>query len=606
MGQGLVSKELVQQIKERTDITDVVAGYVSLTRTGQNLKGLCPFHAEKTPSFTVSPSRQVFHCFGCGVGGDVFAFLMKRENLGFGEALRELARKAGVSVSVASTGETSQDEAKRERIRKINESASQWFRRNLLDSQIGREARAYLALRGITEETAETFGLGLSLPSWDGLIQALTQAGVGQEDLAAAGLTVAREHDPAQREGRAGYYDRFRGRLMFPIVDLRGRVVAFGGRILGDGLPKYLNSPDTAVFKKGGALYGLDRARGPAGQTGSLVVVEGYFDAIMLYQSGVTNVVATLGTALTPEHVRILGRFVRRVVLLFDPDPAGIRAAVRTLELFRDSGIGVRVVSLPSGDDPDTYVRREGAEAFRQLEARSPSLVEFAVEHSLQQAASGVIDDRIRSVDDVLRVLKNTDNRIEKEECLRLVAERLGISQKVLIERYPELRRKEERVAARPEPTPAQELRIPGPPEERELVRCLLQGQLSAAHLRKLDRETFATKSFRRILESARRHLDRDGRVLVQDVLDEVLADPECGPIATALSLSEAHYDDIGEYIQGCLASLQRKRHEEGLAQLIAQLREAERHGRAEDVHRLNAEVNALRLKKAVGAPRVV
>ncbi len=604
MGQGLVSKELIRHIKERTDITEVVAGYVGLTRTGQNMKGLCPFHAEKTPSFTVSPSRQVFHCFGCGVGGDVFAFVMKRENLGFGDALRELGRRAGVAVSETAGGPTTQEEGAKERILKINESAAAWFRHNLLEPQGGQEARAYLATRGVAAETSEAFALGLSSSSWDGLIRALSKEGVAPGELASAGLAVAKEQGPSDRKD-GGYYDRFRGRVMFPIYDLRRRLIGFGGRLLGDGVPKYLNTPDTVVFKKGRALYGLERAREAAGRTNSLVVVEGYFDAIALSQAGIRHVVATLGTALTPEHVRVLGRFARRVVLLFDPDPAGVRAAVRTLDLFRDSGIGVRVVSLPDGDDPDTFVRRQGAEAFLELEARSPSLVEFAVEQSLRGAASGAFEERVRSVDDILRVLQKTDNRIEKEECLRIVAERLGISQKVLVERYPELLPKEERIAGRPAQAGATMAPRPkGNPEERELVRLLLQGCLSPDQVRTLASEAFSVPACRRIVDSALRHRDEDGNVLLHEVLEEMVGDPECGPIATELSLSEGHYDDLHEYIRGCLERLERKRREQCLSELITKLRAAERDGRLEDVERLNVQVNALRAEKAVGAPR--
>ncbi len=606
MGQGLVSKEIIRQVKERTDITEVVTGYVALTRTGQNLKGLCPFHAEKTPSFTVSPSRQVFHCFGCGVGGDVFAFVMKRENVGFGDALRELGRRAGIAVSETAGGPRSQDEGLKERVLNINEAAAAWFRRNLLDPRGGKEAREYLATRGVTAETGEAFGLGVSSSAWDGLLRGLSTEGMAPGELASAGLAVAKDQGASGRQ-EGGYYDRFRGRVMFPIYDLRRRVIGFGGRILGEGVPKYLNSPDTPVFRKGHALYGLERAREAAGRTNSLVVVEGYFDAVALSQAGIKHVAATLGTALTPEHVRALGRFARRVVLLFDPDPAGVRAVVRTLDLFRDSGIGVRVVSLPEGDDPDTFVRREGGDAFLELEARSPSLVEFAVEQGLRGAASGALEDRVRSVDDILRVLQKTDNRIEKEECLRLVAERLGISQKVLVGRYPEVLPKDDRITGpRSEAEVSKGLRLKGNPEERDLVRLLLQGCLSPDEVRALESEAFSVPACRRIVDTALRHLDSDGGVLVHEVLDELVGDPECGPIATELSLSEGHYEDLHEYVRGCLETLKRKRWEGCLTELIAKLRAAERDGRAEEVERLNVQVNVLRAEKAVASPRAV
>ena len=606
MGQGLVSQELIRQIKERADITEVVSGYVSLTRAGQNLKGLCPFHAEKTPSFTVSPSRQVFHCFGCGAGGDVVAFLMKRENMGFVESVRELGRRAGVDVTVALDRPSSQEQVKKEGLWRVNESAAVWFRGNLADPRNGKDAQAYLASRGIASATAQEFGVGLALPSWDGLIRALTRDGFGVDVLEAAGLIVARDQaGDRQRETPGSFYDRFRGRVMFPIRDLQRRVIGFGGRVIGEGIPKYLNSPESPVFRKGGLLYGLERAREAAWQTHSLLVVEGYFDAVALYQAGVKNVVATLGTALTPEHVKLIQRFAKSVSLIFDPDPAGIRAVIRTLDLFRDSGIGVRVVSLPEGDDPDTYVRARGADAFRDLESRAPSLVEFAVEQSVRGAVSGAIEDRVRSIDEILRILQTTENRIEKEECLRVVAERLGISQAVLVSRYPELKQKSGPGGGSPgskKPAVSPERRVVGRPEERALVQLLLQGHLSASQTQALEDEAFTVPALRRIVEAARRHVAADGPVRVHDLLDEVVGDSECGAVATELTLADDHYEDLQAYIRGCLETLQRRQRESRLAELIAALRSAERDGHREEALRLNAQVNELRVEKSLGA----
>ncbi|MEW6542565.1 MAG: DNA primase [Nitrospirota bacterium] len=601
MSQGLIPEDVLNHIRERADIAQVVSDYVTLSRAGQNLKGLCPFHSEKTPSFTVSPSRQMFHCFGCGVGGNVFTFLMKIEGMEFPEAARELGRRTGVAIPETRGGQA-QSRGDRQKLEQIHEAAAAWFRRNLEEGETGKEARAYLARRGITQETIEAFGVGVAPPAWDGLIRSLGQAGYKPADLAAAGLAVPRERDGKGQPGAAGYYDRFRGRVMFPIRDLRQRVIAFGGRVLDDAVPKYLNSPDTPLFNKGRNLYALDQAREAAGRADTLVIVEGYFDAIALHQAGVRNVAATLGTALTPEHVQTLRRFVKRLVLLFDPDPAGVRAALRTLDLFVGSGMGVRVVSLPAGEDPDTYIRKTGAEAFLQLQDRAPSLLDFSVEHSLQQAASGLLEDRIRSVDEILRILQRTANRIEKEECTRRVAERLGIGQQRLIERYPELLPKEDRRASRPAPRPqaaAAEPRFKASPEERDLVHLLLHGKLSAAHVRSLSPESFSVPACRRLVELALAHLDRDGRVLVRPLLDAAMAEPRCAAVATELSLRDCHVDDLNEYIAGCLETLERKRHELALNELIVKLRAAEREGRAEDVRRLNAQVNDLRMRKA-------
>ena len=261
MSHGLIPQDVISQIKERVDIADVVSDHVTLSKTGQNFKGLCPFHHEKTPSFTVSQSKQIFYCFGCHEGGNVFAFLMKKEGMTFPEAVRELGRRAGVAIPVSSDSRLSQESGVRERLVKLNESAAAWFHRNLLDPHLGKEAMTYLTGRGIARETIEAFGLGLSLPAWDGLIKGLTKEGYQPEELASAGLVKRKDQSNSRQQDAAGYYDQFRDRVMFPIRDLRKQVIGFGGRVLGDGMPKYLNSPDTPLFSKGRLLYGLERAR---------------------------------------------------------------------------------------------------------------------------------------------------------------------------------------------------------------------------------------------------------------------------------------------------------------------------------------------------------
>jgi DNA primase len=387
MGRGLISEDVINQIRDRTDIVEVVGQHVSLTRTGQNLKGLCPFHQEKSPSFTVSPSRQIFHCFGCGVGGNVFTFLTRITGASFPETVRELGRKVGIEVEEA-TSQAGPQAVQAVRIEQLNKAAADWFRKNLSDDQLGAEAREYLSSRGMLPSTIERFGIGVAPNEWDGLIKSLGKQGFMQNDLASAGLIIARENG-------SGFYDRFRARVMFTITDLRKRVVGFGGRVLGEGTPKYLNSPDTPLFRKGQTLFALDVAREAVTRTKTVIVVEGYFDAIALHQAGLIHTVATLGTALTLEHIQVLRRFASNVILLFDPDAAGVRAALRSLDLFVNSGLGVKVVSLPVGDDPDTYVRKEGADAFDRLEERAPSLLDFALEHSLKTAEASTIEGRI-------------------------------------------------------------------------------------------------------------------------------------------------------------------------------------------------------------------
>jgi DNA primase len=591
---GLIPPDIIQQIRERVDITDVVSAYVTLGRGGQNLKGICPFHAEKTPSFMVNPAKQIFHCFGCGTGGNVFTFLMKIEGTSFPEAVRELGRRAGITVPAVGADVAGADTQLHDRLMRIHETATAWFQRNLLDPIVGREASAYLRNRGIEGRTIEAFRLGVAPTGWDGLLRALSKDGFSPSDLAAAGLAVSK--DQGARDA-ARYYDRFRDRLMVPILDLHHRPFAFGGRTLCDAEPKYLNSPETAIFNKSRTLYALGHTRSSLSRSDHLIIVEGYFDAIALHQAGITNAVATLGTALTPDHLRTIRRYVNKVVLLFDPDPAGIRAALRTLDLFVGSGIGVTVVSLPDGEDPDAFIRAHGAAAFQRLQENAPSLLDFAVEHSLRGAAAGSLEERIRSIDEILRILQKTDHRLEKEECLRRVAERLGIRQERLVERYPELPSAKGRPAHRQQPMPAAGRNRN--PEEWDLAYLLVQGRLTGAQVGRLSGEAFSVPACRRIVEIALKHVDRDGRILIRPFLDEATEDPHCQSAATELSVAERHFEELPSYIEGCLQTLERKQRQQRLTELIARLRTAEQQGCSDEVSRLNALVNELREKKA-------
>ncbi len=604
MSQGLIPQDIIERVKERLDIVEVVSAYVSLTRAGQNLKGLCPFHSEKSPSFSVSPARQFFHCFGCHAGGSLYDFVMRIEGLSFPEAVRKLAHKAGIEIPETSTPGQRQTAEVRERIRRINESAAAHFRRNLTEPGLGRQARAYLAERGIATATSEQFHIGFSLPAWDGLLKALSHAGTTADDLLAAGLVVPREASAGKAGQATGCYDRFRNRIMFPICDLSGHVIGFGGRVMDDTPPKYLNSSETPLFSKGKTLFALDRAREAATRAKSLILVEGYFDAVALHQAGIRQVAATLGTALTPDHVQMIRRFVGQVILLFDPDNAGVNAALRALDLFANSGLDVRVISLPKGHDPDTFVRQEGVEAFAALQASAPSLLTFAVDHCVRAAEGGGMQAKVRGVDAILRTLQKAANRVEQEECLRAVAERLGVNQVLLVERYREL-------AAEGRPGPVQKparqpalssVQTVGSVEERDLAYFLVQGRITADVMRELQPEWFASEACRRLVEMAKGGVARRGHFELRVWLDEAVADPICAPVVTELSLTERHFDDPLEHLQGCVQTLKRKHRESMLRDLVVQLRAAERDGRQDEAERLNTLVNELRLSKAGAA----
>jgi DNA primase len=590
----LISDDIKNRIRDRVDIADVVGHHVSLRRAGQNLVGLCPFHQEKSPSFSVSPSKQMFYCFGCKAGGDVFAFLTKITGTTFPEVLRELGDKVGIAVEESPAERVQRGQS--HRIEEVNRASMAWFQTNLRDLQIGATAREYLNKRGIQQSTVDAFQIGVSSPEWDGLFKFLSRNGFSHSEIMAAGLG-------SPRQNGNGYYDKFHGRLMFTITDLRKRVVGFGGRVLDDRMPKYLNSPDTLLFKKGQTLFAFDHAREAIVRTKTVIVVEGYFDAIALHQAGLTHTVATLGTALTAEHIQALRRFADQVVLLFDPDAAGVRATLRGLDLFVNSGLSVKVVALPVGEDPDTFVRKEGTGAFAQLEAAAPSLLDYARNHTVKQADDGSLESRIRSVDEVLRILQKSEHPIERQERIKIVAERLGISEARLIERYPALLAQPKRGAeAQPAQTVPLNALFKGYPEERDLLLLLLHGKLSPADVRRLRPDSFTVEPCRKLVEIALAHVDRDGRISLRSVLDESMGDPDCGAMAKELSMREDHFDDVQAHITDCLNCLDRKQSEQVLRELIAKLKTAEREGRMDEARMLNMQINQVRMRKA-GTP---
>ncbi|MCA9475571.1 MAG: DNA primase [Nitrospira sp.] len=599
-GRGVPS-EVLQQIRDRIDLVELISSYVSLTKAGQNFKGLCPFHSEKSPSFSVSPARQMFYCFGCSVGGDAFTFLMKQEGLDFMEAVRELSQRSGVPLPVRTERSSpSVSGVSRERYFQIYETAAGWYHQNLLKSPEGRRAREYLLQRGITEESWERFQLGYAPDDWHGVGKWLERQGVKPEELVKTGLSIRKEQSEG---GRISIYDRFRSRVIFPISDARGQVIAFGGRTMGtDSTAKYLNSPETDYFCKSRSLYGLPQARVSGSAAGCLYLVEGYFDVITLHQYGLANAVAPLGTALTADHVQMLHRLVPSVRLLFDGDAAGVGAALRTLDLFMNSGVEVRVVLFPQGEDPDSFMRTNGVQAFRELEEKAPTLLDFAITSILNKTQQNSIQDRIKRADDILAILHKTKNPIEKDEYLKILSERLGIRQELLQKRMPTLR-----IAvpggkpshSAPE-KPLTHVVPKGKAEERDLIILLLQGRLEADHLAHLEEEKFTVELYREIVRHVEVHREASGLVDVESLRGDLTSDPVFESAVSQLCVWEMQLENQAEHIQGCLRTLEGKWLQRILEGVTTRLKTAEREGRQEEVDRLNAEINALLGRKAV------
>ena len=590
----------LQKIRDSVDVLDVVSRHVTLSKKGQKYWGLCPFHEEKTPSFTVNPTLQMFYCFGCGAGGDVFTFLMRKEGVGFMEMVKELAEQAGIPLPQMGNAGSSSQAGQRKRLIELHTLAKTWFQNNLRDPLKGGSALAYLTTRGLESTTLEEFGIGYAPSSWGELTAYLTRQGAAASDLEVSGLVVAKETHRASKSRRL--YDRFRDRIMIPILDLRDNVTAFGGRVLQDGTPKYLNSPETPLFQKGRSLYGLHGSR--VTKHKSLILVEGYFDVLTLHQAGIRQAVAPLGTALTSDHAKLLRRFVDTVVLTFDGDTAGTSAVLRALDVFRNSGLTVEVVVMPHGHDPDSYVRTHGAEGFEALQTHAVTLLEFAVTQRLEGATRATIEERTRRVDDILRILAKVSNPIEQLEQIQRVAERLGVRQELLLDRYPVLGKRQQGMSSRgtgsgPIPTRARRHEERQFREERAIVSLLIQGKLPQEHLDALRPQDFRSLLHRRIVEMGLRHRDAEGCLDVTEFLADVNVHDDSRDVVAELAASDAHCDDQHEYVQGWLRALEQRNVSTCLDELIAQLRMAEREQRIDDVTRLNSEIETLRERKA-------
>ncbi len=413
---GKIPERTIDEIRDRTDILSLIGKYVSLKKAGRNFVGLCPFHAEKTPSFSVNPEKGIYKCFGCGKGGNAITFLMEVEGMSFTDAVRDLANRCGIRIEAGLATREKADE-RTAVFYTVNEDARSYFTENLKSPEAGN-AVEYLKKRGLDGQTARLFQIGYAPAGWDGLISYFRRTGRGDKLLVSAGLAI---------EGDRGIYDRFRDRIIFPIRDHRERCVGFGGRVLGQEEPKYLNSPETPVYHKGEVLYGLNITREGIRKAGYAVVVEGYLDLIALFQTGARNVVATLGTALTKDHLERLKKYTREVVLLFDPDEAGMKAAERTLPLFGEGVLYAKAAVLPAGLDPDDFVRKNGADAFREIVTGARDLFDFAVDrvfgrHNLETARGVSL-----ALEESAYIVRLIRKKADQDLYIGKITERLGI-----------------------------------------------------------------------------------------------------------------------------------------------------------------------------------
>ena len=464
-----IPEDILQRIRDATDIVDLISEHVQLVKKGRNYSGLCPFHDEKTPSFSVDPDRQFYHCFGCGVGGNVFKFIQEIDRVTFIEAVKFLAERAGVALPERS-GPSREEDAAADELYRANDLARKYFHHLLLNDDVGASARTYLQTRGLTGETIERFGLGYAPPEWDALLKVAGRRGLSPQILERAGLALPRSTG-------SGHYDRFRDRIAFPIANLSERIIAFGARALQpDQEPKYLNSPETPIYHKGRVLYGLSIARDTIRRQDAVLVVEGYMDLISLTQAGIQHVVATSGTALTEDHCRLLARFARQVVLLFDGDAAGSTAAMRgltvllgtglpSLAALLSKGLDVRFISLPAEHDPDSFVQEHGPDALLKRAENAQSVLDFYLEQLAQQHDLSSFEGRSSAVETfkpLIAKLNKPEDLVFRDLLLRNVAQRLPVDEKFLRDKLQaSMRPPQQPRQAVPEPSPTD---APEPP----------------------------------------------------------------------------------------------------------------------------------------------
>ncbi len=584
-----IPDHLIEEIRSQSDILDIISANVLLKKSGQNYKGLCPFHSEKTPSFTVSPEKQIYHCFGCGAGGNVFRFVMEMEDLPFLDVVRELASKCGVELPAFKPEQINAKSNERNMLLDINQKATNYFIHSLM-SKDGKPARDYLDSRGFNDEKLLTdYRIGWALPGWKNTFNFLKNKDKFSKDgILKAGLIKQKE-----RAGENSCYDRFRERIMFPLQDIHGNLIAFAGRVITEIEPKYLNSPETPLYIKGKHLFGLNRAKESIRKQNKALIVEGYFDQMRAHQSGIRNTVATCGTALTLEQANLLKNHTNRATLIFDSDSAGQAATKKGFEILLKQGLSVEVLCLPTGHDPDSFIHKFGSERFLEELKNAKPFVESYIDDAISNGNLSSPTGKVDVVNKVLPILMKVENTIERTEWITVLTERANIEDKALLSELKNAMKQDKTVVHEPH------LRTDNSNKkntELYLVHLMFSDKELALQIKEQVKiEDFVDPDLCQIVELCYQLLSEGCELRIDLVMDKV-NEPKVKTLLSKIGVTTIPFDNPKQTLTDCINALNKKTYSRQVEELKRERNEALVAGESERSQEIQDKLKQLRI----------
>ena len=582
-----IPDHIIDEIRDRTDIVTVISDHVVLKKVGKNFKGLCPFHSEKTPSFSVSPDKRIYHCFGCGVGGNVFKFVMEIQSISFPEVLKVLAERAGIPLPRNSSDHsTDPGHKERESLRKLNEAATRYFQSLLKNPEGGLSARNYLTSRHFDAETLERYRVGWAAPTWKGLLTHVQQkSSVTQEQLLKSGLII-------KKEDSSTVYDRFRGRVIFPIKDLHSNIIGFGGRSINEeDQPKYLNSPETLLYQKSETLFGMDQAKQAIRKENQVILVEGYFDQMRAVQHGVEYVVATCGTALTAKQASMLRNHAETAILIFDSDSAGRSAAEKGFDILLEHGMNVKIVVLPDGQDPDSFIQEQGAESFLEKIRNAKPFMESYIDALVRESPDQTPADKVKMANQILPLLTKIKNTVERSAWLEKFTSKTNIDDRNFLKELSKaLTQNQPRMAeTKSELAPLLNL-------EKHLVHLILSDKETAQMvLLEVDPEDFSDPILKNIAQTCRQKIDNDEDLRIDQLLGQT-EDPETRNVLSRLGLDSVEFESPERTMKDCIGKFKNIHLKSKIKDLKLQRLDAAKAGQVERSQELQAQLRKMHL----------